>query len=196
MTVTSLVKPDGALAAERAGLYDVDDITYVAGDLMAAGEPSSIAGVAAAIRSDVYSGRWAPGEQMPTREQLAAVHGVSAESAGVALRMLRAEGLVSLEQGRGTFVCRLSDYRVEIVAEAPAESARADSRALAAVRSSDPSVRRLRCEDKSGLRHWLMILRAADAGRAAVAGLAIARSTAGAGPLDFTRASVSAEIAE
>ena len=197
MTVIPLVKPAG-LAAADSDLYDVDDITYVAGDPMAAGEPSSITGVAAALRQEIYSGRHPAGARFRTREDIATEHGVSAESAGVALRMLRAEGLVTLEQGRGTYVCKLSDYRVTVRAELPPGPPPADrgsTSSLVAVRAADPSVRRLRRNVRGAVWEWTMTLRAADAGRAAGAGLAVARRTADSGPWDFTRASVSAELA-
>ena len=53
-----------------------------------------------------------------TREDIGAEHGVTAESAGIALRQMQAEGLVTLEQGRGTFVRKLTDYTVTVTVAA------------------------------------------------------------------------------
>lgn len=77
-------------------------------------EPSSIIEVARVLRAGIYAGRYPPGKRVPTRERLAAEHGVSPESAGAAMRILRDEGLLSLEQGRGTFVLARHLYCVTV----------------------------------------------------------------------------------
>jgi DNA-binding transcriptional MocR family regulator len=175
--------------------YDVPDADTT-GDLMQ-GEPSSIAEVTAALRREIYAHRGEPGERFRTREDIAAENGMSAESAGVALRRLAGEGLVVLEQGRGTFLAALTDYRVTVSADAPAD-ARPAQRATAAIRRAElaePSVTGLERDATAPRWVWTMTVRAADAGRAAVTGLATARNAAGPGAWKFSDASVTAEPA-
>jgi DNA-binding transcriptional MocR family regulator len=82
-----------------------------------AAEPSSIAKVADGLRAEIYSGAKAPGAQLPTRQKIADETGLSPESAGTALRMLRDEGLVVLRQGGGTFVLPRDLYEVAVTIE-------------------------------------------------------------------------------
>jgi GntR family phosphonate transport system transcriptional regulator len=77
-------------------------------------EAASITAIAREVRAEIYAGKWEPGGKMPTRVDLADRKKVSAESIGVVMRMLASEGLVSLEQGRGTYVLPRRRYRAEI----------------------------------------------------------------------------------
>ena len=190
MTAATLVNTQDMQAADRPDLYDVGDIPDAAGDLVA-GEPSSIREVAAALRREIYSGRYPAGSRFRTREDIADEHHVSSESAGVALRMLAADGLVTLEQGRGTFVCKLVDYAVTVAVEAPADTVPA-----AVISAADPAVRRIRFEDTGGSWRWVMTVRAAGPGRAAAAGVEAAEDAADGRVPDFTPALVSADPAQ
>ncbi|MGC0316234.1 GntR family transcriptional regulator [Kitasatospora acidiphila] len=60
--------------------------------------------VAHEMRRSVARGRWKPGEKIPTEDQLTVMYGVSRATIRQAVAELRNEGLVSVEQGRGTFV--------------------------------------------------------------------------------------------
>ena len=66
-------------------------------------EAAWIAAIFREVRSAIYAGEYEAGDRLPTRAELARLKGVSAESIGIVMRMLAAEGLVSSEQGRGTF---------------------------------------------------------------------------------------------
>lgn len=85
--------------------------------------PSMAEYVRDVIRDDILSGRLAPGERL--REPLMCTRtGVSRTPVREAMRLLQAEGLVSTERGRGTFVTeRLSSrealmiYRCRLVIE-------------------------------------------------------------------------------
>ena len=101
--------PDAA-----ADPYDVGHDPRLADALVNSREIASITAIAQEVRTAIYGGEYAPGDQLPTRAQLAKVKGVSAESISVVMRMLASEGLVSLEQGRGTFVLPRQRYRVEV----------------------------------------------------------------------------------
>jgi GntR family transcriptional regulator len=56
------------------------------------------------LREQIASGELRPGDRLPSHRELAASFGVSTNTVLTALRVLRDEGLVSGQQGRGTFV--------------------------------------------------------------------------------------------
>lgn len=56
------------------------------------------------LRDDILNGLLAPGSQIDPEVQLAAKHGISVMPVRQALRSLEAEGLISRQRGRGTFV--------------------------------------------------------------------------------------------
>ncbi|MGV9249016.1 aminotransferase-like domain-containing protein [Streptomyces sp. NPDC003710] len=57
-----------------------------------------------ALAADIRTGRLAPGERLPTHRALAAGEGIAVVTATRVYAQLEAMGLVSREQGRGTFV--------------------------------------------------------------------------------------------
>jgi GntR family uxuAB operon transcriptional repressor len=70
---------------------------------LAASEGSGL-GALAAIRSEIESGHLSPGDRLPTERALASYLGVTRAAVRRALALLEAEGLISREVGRGTFV--------------------------------------------------------------------------------------------
>ncbi len=54
----------------------------------------------------ITSGQWAPGDMLPTEEQLQEQYAVSRSTVRQALRELELEGRIARHQGRGTFVSR------------------------------------------------------------------------------------------
>lgn len=60
--------------------------------------------LAAQLREQIRSGVLAPGDQMPTESQLERTFGTSRNTVRLALNVLRSEGLLRSQQGRGTFV--------------------------------------------------------------------------------------------
>lgn len=56
------------------------------------------------LKSDIVDGRLAPGSQLPGEIELAETHGVSRTTVRRALDTLTQAGLVTRQQGRGTFV--------------------------------------------------------------------------------------------
>ncbi len=85
------------------------------------------------LKDGLASGRWAPGELMPSEAELVATFGVSRMTVNRALRELQAEGLVQRTQGVGTFAAPLhrvsstltiSDVHDEIVARGHRHEAR------------------------------------------------------------------------
>lgn len=60
-----------------------------------------------ALQQDIEAGRWKPGEQLPTENDLIARFRVSKITVRQALRELADIGYIRREQGRGTFVQRL-----------------------------------------------------------------------------------------
>lgn len=60
--------------------------------------------VADELRARILSGRLAPGSPMASETQLMREHGVSRNTVRLAVGMLRAEGLIITEHGRGSYV--------------------------------------------------------------------------------------------
>ncbi len=58
------------------------------------------------LREEIERGRWAPGEMIPSEAELGEFFALSRTAVRQALDMLRSEGLVRTEKGRGTFVAR------------------------------------------------------------------------------------------
>ena len=56
------------------------------------------------IRSDIEEGRLLPGQRMPTVKEMCSKSGLSAGTVRQALGLLKAQGLIELTPGRGTFV--------------------------------------------------------------------------------------------
>ncbi|HSL94252.1 MAG TPA: GntR family transcriptional regulator [Bacillota bacterium] len=56
------------------------------------------------IRRQVESGSWQPGYKLPTERELASMLGVSRNTVSQAFRELEAEGVLTILQGRGTFL--------------------------------------------------------------------------------------------
>jgi DNA-binding transcriptional regulator YhcF (GntR family) len=94
--------------------YDVGNDPRLAGALVTPGEAASISATAAALRQEIYEGAYPVGTRAPSRQELADKSGLSRESAGVVLRMLAAQGLVSLQQGSGTYVLPRRRYQAEV----------------------------------------------------------------------------------
>ena len=69
--------------------------------------------IAGELEAQVADGRLAPGAQLPTEAALARHYGVNRHTARRAVADLEERGLVTVAQGRGTFVCtELIDYRL------------------------------------------------------------------------------------
>jgi GntR family phosphonate transport system transcriptional regulator len=70
--------------------------------------------IANRVRQDIASGARKPGEQLPTEAELSARFGVNRHTVRRALEELSRDGLVRIEQGRGSFVAEdVLDYAVE-----------------------------------------------------------------------------------
>lgn len=156
---------------------------------MPASEPATVRRVAELLRQAILRGEYRPGEQLPSRTALAEEHGVSPESAGLALRALRDEGLVSLEQGRGTYVRPLRVYEVEVTvacrAARPEAAARRLERALGKAARAEPSVRWLALAEAANGRA-MVTARAGASGQAAAVGAVLrALREAGGGDWDW-----------
>jgi GntR family transcriptional regulator len=67
--------------------------------------------IAAALRNDIRSGKYAEGDQLPSERELREQHDVSVNTVRAAIVQLRAEGLVESRQGRGVFVLKPKGLR-------------------------------------------------------------------------------------
>jgi GntR family transcriptional regulator len=56
------------------------------------------------IRAEIESGKYQPGSKLPTYRELADEHGVATMTVQSAFRVLKDAGLISSQQGRGSFV--------------------------------------------------------------------------------------------
>ncbi len=65
--------------------------------------------IAAALRERIASGELGPGEQLRSATQLCQDYSVSRNTALRALALLREEGLITTEQGWGSFVAQPSN---------------------------------------------------------------------------------------
>ncbi|WFB11793.1 winged helix-turn-helix domain-containing protein [Streptomyces sp. LX-29] len=57
-----------------------------------------------ALLADIESGKYAPGEPIPSEAELCKAHGVARETARRAVRVLRDRGIVETEWGKGSRV--------------------------------------------------------------------------------------------
>ncbi|MDH6135037.1 GntR family transcriptional regulator [Kitasatospora sp. MAA4] len=60
--------------------------------------------VAREMRKSIARGQWTPGDRIPTEDKLTALYGVSRPTVRQAVAELRSEGLLDVQQGRGTYV--------------------------------------------------------------------------------------------
>ncbi|MFC1439778.1 GntR family transcriptional regulator [Streptacidiphilus sp. N1-10] len=60
--------------------------------------------VANEMRAQIMNGEWEPGSKIPPEEQLSALYAVSRPTVRQAVAALRTEGLLDVQQGRGSFV--------------------------------------------------------------------------------------------
>lgn len=58
------------------------------------------------LKSDIISGRFKPGDKLPSENELSVSHHVSRHTVRKALSILEQEGFIEAEHGRGTFVSR------------------------------------------------------------------------------------------
>jgi GntR family transcriptional regulator len=58
------------------------------------------------LRQEIESGRWQPGQQIPSETELCEAFGISRTVVRQALRELKYQGLLYREQGKGTFVAQ------------------------------------------------------------------------------------------
>ncbi len=60
--------------------------------------------IADRLRQDIRQGIYAVGEKLPTEQNLSEQFGVNRHTLRQAIALLKSEGLIRVEQGRGTFV--------------------------------------------------------------------------------------------
>ena len=65
--------------------------------------------VADEMRRAITKGKWTPGARIPTEDQLCQTYGVSKPTLRQAVAALRTEGLLIVQQGRGTYVRDTAD---------------------------------------------------------------------------------------
>lgn len=65
--------------------------------------------IAAELRARIESGELRPGEQVSSASEICAAYEVSRNTALRALKVLRDDGLITVEQGWGSFVAMPSD---------------------------------------------------------------------------------------
>jgi GntR family histidine utilization transcriptional repressor len=121
------------------------------------------------LRGEIAAGRLAPGERIPSENELVASFGVSRMTANRAVRELTQEGLVTRTAGSGSFVAQrrleLSLLRVpDIAEEIRAESGRYSARLIErhAVKASGEIAAALELEPGAEVFHTLIVHEAAS----------------------------------
>jgi GntR family transcriptional regulator len=71
--------------------------------------------IADLLRAAMTSGELAPGAQLPSEQELVDEHGVARGTVRQAITLLRSEGLVDVERGRGSFVRDLAPEQERLV---------------------------------------------------------------------------------
>jgi GntR family transcriptional regulator len=71
--------------------------------------------IADLLRAAIASGELAPGAQLPSEQELVDEHGVARGTVRQAIMLLRSEGLVDVERGRGSFVRDLAPEQERLV---------------------------------------------------------------------------------
>jgi DNA-binding GntR family transcriptional regulator len=71
---------------------------------MAAEEPAKYRRIAGDLRDAIRGGKYEPGSRLPSKSALMDAYGVAVGTVDDALNLLRSEGLLYSEHGRGTFV--------------------------------------------------------------------------------------------
>jgi DNA-binding GntR family transcriptional regulator len=92
--------------------------------------------IADLLRVQITNGDYAPGERLSGENVLIAAHGISRTTARAALRILHAEGLITVRRGAGSFVQRAESVSIPVAD--PKEAAailrgRLDSQSLTAL---------------------------------------------------------------
>jgi DNA-binding transcriptional MocR family regulator len=168
------------LSPADAGLYHVaGEDPQLAEALMTPREAASAAVVAQELRSEVLAGSYDADGKVPSRADLKERFGISLENASVVLRMLAAEGWVTLEQGRGSFVRPRRLFRVEVRVPRATPRVRSDETGalltgLERSAASEPAVRGdLLPESLDAEMRVSMIVEAVDSPRAAALAYAV-----------------------
>lgn len=108
------------LPGDAAAAYDYGRDPRVAEALMNESEAITIAAVAATLRAEIIAGKYSGKDdagkdrKVPSRNDIGERFGLSAESGGVVLRMLAAEGLIRMMQGRGTYAEPVEPFRAVV----------------------------------------------------------------------------------
>ncbi|MET9417529.1 winged helix-turn-helix domain-containing protein [Streptomyces klenkii] len=66
--------------------------------------------VLATLLADIESGKYSPGDPIPSEAELCKTHGVARETARRAVRVLRERGIVETEWGKGSRVTSATQY--------------------------------------------------------------------------------------
>ncbi len=108
-------------------------------------EPESFGQIVATIRSEILTGIYLPGSVLPPEPELAARFGVSRSTVNRALGLLRSEGLIYPQQGRGTTIT----YRPPIVRHSISRQFRTAREADHSRGAFDAELRRLGLKPRS-----------------------------------------------
>jgi GntR family transcriptional regulator len=87
----------------------------VAGVIDPTGDRAVYKQIADLLRAAITSGELAPGAQLPSEQELVDEHGVARGTVRQAITLLRNEGLVDVERGRGSFVRDLAPEQERLV---------------------------------------------------------------------------------
>jgi DNA-binding GntR family transcriptional regulator len=105
-------------------------------------EAASAVSVATQVRVKILAGEYDAKGRAPSRADMARDYKISLANASVVLRMLAAEGWITLDQGRGSFLRPRRLFRVDVAVARPAGATRRDGEEealLAAIEAAEPA---------------------------------------------------------
>jgi predicted GIY-YIG superfamily endonuclease len=103
-----------AIRAERPpfnGTHNHDDAPFDPAAWPAITDQPKVPAIAALIRAEITSGRWSPGQRLPTLRAMGDAVGAHMRIVSQASVLLQREGLLDFQPGLGLFVARQSAVR-------------------------------------------------------------------------------------
>lgn len=113
----ALKAEEDAIKAERPRYnekHNYDDAPFDPASWPKVADFHKVPGIAELMRTEITSGRWAPGQRIPSLRTLGEAAGASIRIVSKASTQLQNEGLLDFQPGRGVFVARPQGSRPKL----------------------------------------------------------------------------------